>query len=95
MQVSGEEIRSRYGVAALAFMVGCSVLGLIALIKVGKDPVNYFVAGRGLSWWMIAATLGTTSLDAGVSMGALDYGYLYHCNHRGAGSLDLRACATR
>ena len=44
--------------------------------------------GRG------AATLGTTSLDAGVSMGALDYGYLYHCNHRGAKSLDLRACAT-
>ena len=77
-EVSVEEIRRSYGVVAVCFMVVCSLLGLIALIKVGKDPVNYFVAGRGLPWWMIAATLGTTSLDAGVSMGALDYGYLYH-----------------
>ena len=65
--MSGDEIRGSYGLAAVIFMVGCSILGLIALIKVGKDPVNYFVAGALPDPMKSAVAFGSTPASAPAS----------------------------
>ena len=41
----------------IIFVALCTVLGLVALKKVGGKAENYFVAGRSLSLPVLAATL--------------------------------------
>jgi len=73
-----EVLTETYGIAVIVFMVFCAILGLAALIKVGKKAENYFVAGRSLNLFVVTATLGSQCLDSGTALGSLDLGYLYH-----------------
>ena len=80
--MSQEQLSSTFGVAAIIFIVFCSLLGLFALVRVGKKPENYFVAGRSLNLFVITCTLGSQCIDSGTALGALDLGYRYHCERR-------------
>ena len=63
----------------IVFMVVCTLLGLVALMRVGKKAENYFVAGRSLNLFVVTATLGSQCFDSGTALGTLDLGYMYHC----------------
>jgi len=60
------------------FVAISAIIGVVALIRVGKASENYFVAGRSLNLFVVVATLGSQSLDANAALGNLDLGYNFH-----------------
>jgi len=76
--MSGADLSGTFGPPVLIFMVICTLLGLLALVRVGKKAENYFVAGRSLNLFVVTATLGSQSIDSGTALGTLDLGFLYH-----------------
>ena len=76
--MSQSDLAGTFGPPVLVFIIVCTLLGLLALIRVGKKAENYFVAGRSLNLFVITATLGSQSIDSGTALGTLDLGYLYH-----------------
>ena len=76
--MSQADLTGTFGPPVLIFIIVCTLLGLLALIRVGKKAENYFVAGRSLNLFVITATLGSQSIDSGTALGTLDLGYLYH-----------------
>jgi len=76
--MKNSDLKQTFGVAVIVFIAFCSLIGLIAVFKVGKKTENYFVAGRSLNIFVVVATLGSQALDANASLGNLDLGYFYH-----------------
>ena len=76
--MSADALRSSFGIVVIVFMVVSALIGLLALIRVGKKAENYFVAGRSLNLFVVTATLGSQCIDSGTALGSLDLGYLYH-----------------
>ena len=76
--MSQATLAATFGPPVLVFIIVCSLLGLLALVRVGKKAENYFVAGRSLNLFVVTATLGSQCIDSGTALGTLDLGYLYH-----------------
>ncbi len=61
----------------IAFIVAVIGLGLIKSRGEGKDSTSYFLAGRGLTWWLIGVSLIAANISSeqfvGMSGSAADY----------------------
>ena len=54
------------------------IVGFCTVIFVKDKSENYFVAGRSLPLWVVAATLASQSLDSNAILGNVDLSYKYH-----------------
>ncbi|EOD41976.1 hypothetical protein EMIHUDRAFT_194620 [Emiliania huxleyi CCMP1516] len=92
-EMTTKDLQISFGAArtpVIIFVALCTVLGLVALKKVGGKAENYFVAGRSLSLPVLAATLaGQTPLLPSFALftylcalpscaGNVDLAYNYH-----------------
>ncbi len=76
--MSTSDLSKSYGVGVLLFLILSSLIGVAAYLRISKQSVNYFVAGRSLPLFVVAATLGSQSLDSNAALGNIDLGYRYH-----------------
>lgn len=61
----------------VVFIVSVIALGLIKSKGEGKDSESYFLAGRGLTWWLIGVSLIAANISSeqfvGMSGSAADH----------------------
>lgn len=76
-RVEPSEMRGFSGVV-IAFMALCAVIGAGAMKVVGASTDQFFVGGRNMPLFVVAATLASQSLDSNAALGNIDLGYFYH-----------------
>ena len=70
-------IAAGYGIA-VGFSIGVSfIVGALTYFWVNDKFENYFVAGYSLPLWIVAITLGATSVDSNALLGNVDLSYKY------------------
>eukprot|EP00984_Skeletonema_dohrnii_P033250 scaffold29187_cov59-Skeletonema_dohrnii-CCMP3373.AAC.1 len=67
-----------YGIAVAVFMAISALIGIATVLFIKGKSENYFVAGRSLPLWVVAATLASQSIDSNAILGNVDLSYKFH-----------------
>lgn len=75
---SSEILSLGYGIAVAVFVAISALIGIATVLCVKGKTENYFVAGRSLPLWVVAATLASQSIDSNAILGNVDLSYKFH-----------------
>lgn len=66
-----------YGTAVIVFVVLSTLVGVSTFLYAADNPINFFVGGRSLNYFMVAVALTAQSIDTSSILGNVDLAYKF------------------